>query len=280
MGFIRWCLNVDRRVIYLLLAATIGLGMCVDWKMTMSISPPVRSLYDHIDKLKEGSTVVLSVDYDPGSEAELQPMLMAVLRHCMKKKIKVIGVANVMTGTSLGADAFKAVAKEYNAKDEEDYVYLGFVYAPIILGLGEDIVATFPLDFAQKPTKDMPIFKKVKNLKDVSLAISFASNAMPDAWIMQAYTRYGCRVAAGVTAVQAAEYYPNLDTGQLVGLINGLKGAAEYETLVNKPERAMRGMNPQSAAHVVIIAFIVLGNIAYFVTGRKKTGGAAQSAGH
>jgi len=40
-------------------------------------------------------------------------------------------------------------------------------------------------------------------------------------------------VAVGVTAVMAADLYPYLQSGQLVGMLAGLKGAAEYEKLVD-----------------------------------------------
>jgi hypothetical protein len=55
---------------------------------------------------------------------------------------------------------------------------------------------------------------------------------------------------------------------QILGLMSALKGAAEYEAALarghpefkaaNQP--ATRGMGPQSAAHLVIVAFILLGN--------------------
>jgi hypothetical protein len=40
-------------------------------------------------------------------------------------------------------------------------------------------------------------------------------------------------VAVGVTAVMAADMYPYLQSGQLIGMLSGLKGAAEYEKLVD-----------------------------------------------
>ena len=81
---------------------------------------------------------------------------------------------------------------------------------------------------------------------------------------------YNQQLAAGVTAVMAADYYTYLNTGQLKGLLNGLKGAAEYENLMGKPDEATRGMNPQSAVHIIIILFIIIGNVGYFVVLRKK----------
>jgi len=73
-----------------------------------------------------------------------------------------------------------------------------------------------------------------------------------------------------VTAVMGPENYPYLNSGQLKGLVAGLKGAAEYETLLGKPAIATRGMPAQSAVHILIIVLIVIGNILYLVEKRKR----------
>jgi hypothetical protein len=78
-------------------------------------------------------------------------------------------------------------------------------------------------------------------------------------------------IAGGCTAVSAPQFYPYLQTGQLIGLLGGLKGAAEYETLVNYAGDATRRMDAQSIAHLVIIIFIIFANISYFVL--RKRGG-------
>jgi hypothetical protein len=54
-----------------------------------------------------------------------------------------------------------------------------------------------------------------------------------------------------------------------------MKGAAEYETLLlqngyaKELGRAETGMNSQSLIHILIIVFIVLGNIGFFFS-RKR----------
>jgi hypothetical protein len=83
-------------------------------------------------------------------------------------------------------------------------------------------------------------------------------------------------VGAGLTAVMAPKYYPFLQTGQLSGLLSGMKGAAEYENLIYQKGyarslgKAETGMNSQSMIHLLIIVLIVLGNIGYFFSRRKK----------
>ena len=65
------------------------------------------------------------------------------------------------------------------------------------------------------------------------------------------------------------DLYPFLQSRQLVGLLGGLAGAAEYEALLGLPGSATAGMEPQSVTHVIIILFILLGNTVYFTTRRR-----------
>ena len=50
----------------------------------------------------------------------------------------------------------------------------------------------------------------------------------------------------------------------------GLAGAAEYETLVDYPGDATKGMSAQSLAHFIIVVFVILGNAAYFASRRSQ----------
>ena len=58
--------------------------------------------------------------------------------------------------------------------------------------------------------------------------------------------------------------------GQLVGLMGGMSGAAELEKLTDLKGKATLFMLSQSFAHVIVIAFIIIGNVAYFRGGRKS----------
>ena len=74
-----------------------------------------------------------------------------------------------------------------------------------------------------------------------------------------------------MTGVMAADYYPYYQSGQIFGIIGGMKGAAEYEYLCKNPGTATEAMRVQVFAHAVIILFIIIGNLAYFLSKRKQT---------
>ena len=76
---------------------------------------------------------------------------------------------------------------------------------------------------------------------------------------------------------------PYVENGQIRGILAGMPGAAEYEQLVEdelerigketEPGEATGMMAAQSIAHVVIVIFIIFGNITYFLTRSKKRKG-------
>ena len=68
----------------------------------------------------------------------------------------------------------------------------------------------------------------------------------------------------------SANYYQYLASGQLFGIIPGVKGAAEYEKLVGYPGEGMAQMAYQVIAHTVIILFIIMSNVAYFATRKRR----------
>ncbi|HUT03597.1 MAG TPA: hypothetical protein VM163_06885 [bacterium] len=281
MSFWRFLLRMDRRIVFILVALAVIAPLIAPLNLPISVSKPVRNLHRAVDQVPAGGRPILvSVDYDPSTVPELRPMTLAVLRHCLKRGVPVIVLNLYPTGSGLARDAVETVGKEFPGSSYgKDYVYMG--YKPgvtlVMMGIGEDFHDTFPTDGYGRQSSDLEMLNGVKNYDDIALMIDFTGSAAYEAWIMFAHQKYGCDVGAGVTAVMASDAYPYLNSGQLVGLLGGLSGAAEYEQLIDWPGNATIGMDAQSVVHILIIILIALGNIAYFAT--RRQGQTAQAAG-
>ena len=105
----------------------------------------------------------------------------------------------------------------------------------------------------------------VQNLANVDFIFS-ASAGYPGTveWVQYAADPYHKRMSTGTTAIQVNEVMPYVRAGQIAGIIGGMSGAAEYELLIGQPDRATRFMDAQSIAHLVMVLFIVLGNITFW----------------
>ena len=107
--------------------------------------------------------------------------------------------------------------------------------AAVIINMGQDLYGAFPADYNGKPTKGLPVLQGITNLRDVNYAVSLgAGNPGVEAWYVFGKDKYKFELGGGCTGVMAPGLYPLLRSGQINGLIGGLRGAAEYETLIGQ----------------------------------------------
>ena len=265
--------EIDRRYIFLFIGMAAIVPLIFPLGLPLGVTPSSENLFNAVDSLREGSVVILTFDYYPSTLPETQPMSYAALRHLFRKNIRVITLTVIPLGAlSVMEGVVNDVAREYDKEYGVDYVNLGYKYGyvAVMLGMGRRISDIFPRDNYNTKLEDIPLMQEVKNYDDVDFLFVVADNATVDYWVSLVNAQFGLPMGAGVTAVMAPKSYSFLQTGQMVGLLGGMKGAAEYEKLSQNPGSATRGMDPQSIIHLVIIIFIVLGNVGYFVGKRSK----------
>ncbi|NLI98572.1 hypothetical protein GX441_07940 [bacterium] len=282
MKFINWLSRIDRRVIFILVTLVVLIPLLLRIPIPFEVGKQVRDAYDAIEKLPAGSVLMLSVDYDATSSPECQPMLDAMTAHAFRKDLKILLVGHIVQGLPLGQMGIERIAAEYNDRNVKeyektgnphfhkeygkDYLYLSYNpgYTAVMVGLGREIRDFYPSDYKGVSVDSFPIMKNVHNYNDIALLVSYAHGPIVDAWVEFAGGRFGQKIIAGVTGVNAPGLYTYIQSGQLVGLVGGLKGASEYESLLGKPGAASGGMPAQSTAHILIIVLILIGSAADF----------------
>ncbi len=264
--------SLDRRIIYLAIFLAVAIPILTKKVEKVTPLPEVEKAYNYINSLPESSYVMVSIDYDAASMPELQPMLETFLRHAFSRNLRVIMLGHWALGLPLGQQALETIAKEYNKTYGVDYVFLGYRpgVAAVIINMGKDLKSVFTTDYSYTPIDSLPMMRNVKNYKDIKLLFGLEAGVVGDAWIQYGYARYNLPIILGTTAVMTPDYYPYLQANQVVSILGGLRGAADYETLVGLTGQASIGMFAQSVIHIVIIAFIILGNIGFLVLRRSR----------
>lgn len=264
---------MDRRIIFAAVALAVIGSLLVEFSLPVPATPPVQKIFDKIESLPPGAHFLLSFDYDPSSKEELQPMALALLHHCFQRGVKVIGMTHNPGGTGLAEQALNSIASIYQRKYKEDYVFLGYKPggASLVINMGEDIHTAFLKDFYGNDTTTLPALRGVESLRDIDYLVDLAAGVTIETWIAFGREKYQFEMGAGCTAVIGPEMYPFLDSRQINGLMAGLKGAAEYEVLVERKAQAFEGMRPQSVTHCLVILFVLFGNVAFFVSGSFRT---------
>lgn len=279
MEFWQKLLAVDRRVIFAVVAVAIIFPLFLSFPVEISVSPPVQAVYDYVEKLPPGSLVMISCDYDPPSSPELQPMVETMLKHFFIKDFKVIILglwpqgsvqAKIAVDMLMEDPAIQAKNLQYGV----DYVNLGYTAGNefVILRMGTDIHAAFPVDFNGTKISELPLMQNVKNFDNIAFVYNISAG-YPGTyeWVIFGVDRFRIKLAAGNTAVQAPLVSPYVHTGQLIGLLGGMRGAAEYEEVSQYYGKAIGFMRSQTFSHAVVIFFIIVGNLAYFMTRGRKS---------
>jgi len=268
----KWLGAIDRRLIYVLMTLAVAGPVIVPFVLPVRVSKEVADFHREIEALAPGDHVLFSFDYEPDLMAELSPMSEAALDRLFAKDVKVIALTLYPGGVGLAQRLLDEAAKAHQKTYGEDYVFLGYNpdWSGTMLRLGESIRGTYPVDQFGRSTAAMPVLQGCDAYKDVKLLVTICGSAITEYWAAMAGARYGQRIVSGNTAVQAVFLYPFYQSGQIKGFLGGLKGAAEYETAIERPAFGVRGMGSQTLGHVLIVLFIVLGNLGYLATRRDQ----------
>ncbi|MCP4632279.1 MAG: hypothetical protein GY855_05080 [candidate division Zixibacteria bacterium] len=273
--------NIDRRVIYIFISLAVIIPLIFKISFTEKASPIVQRIFDKVESLPEGSRVMLSYDYSPSTAPEIQPMADALTRHILHKNLQLFNGALWGTGHNLVTETIdRIIVSEFPDKIYgKDYMSLGYKAG------NEGLIAVILLDMKQMYTTDargtdidsIPMMQPVKNLRSFDLILSLGGGKPGiKEWILFAGDPGQIPIAGGATAVSAPSLYPYYPD-QLVGLMGGMKGGAEYESALLKRYPKFKSfshpgidlMGPQAIAHLVIIIFVIIGNITYFI-GRRR----------
>lgn len=273
--------SIDRRWIFLAMAVAVLWPTYKPIGLPVTVTREAQSLYDAVEALPAGSALLLGVDYGPSTEPELTPMGKAVIRHAVGRGVRVVMISLLADAPGIGNELLMWSQSELGAVDGADIAYLGYKAgtSAVILAMGTEVAAAFPTDYKGNALADLPIMEGLESLPDFDLIIGLEATGVMDVWIQYAGDGMEIPVGGGVTAVSAPEYYVFLQSGQMVGLLGGMKGGAEYEALVAAPDSATMGMDAQSLGHFVIVLFIILGNLGYLLGGRAGEGSRLKALG-
>lgn len=271
--------TLDRRWVFVMVLLSAVLPMAFSVNLPSSPpSAPARKLYDLVTSTPDGSTVICAFDFEPGGEVELGPAAIVTVRQLFRKKCKIIATALWPAGSTEARRYLGQVTDEFKSAGTPlvygvDYVNLGYKAgnATVLRQMGSSFSSMYTADADGTPIEKLPIMAHVNHFRDISLVLSYSvgTPGIKD-WINVVNTEYNVKIGGAVTGVSVPEITPFLDSGQLSGLLGGLRGAADYETLVHEPGTATQGMNVQNFVHLLILALIIFSNVLYFTDPRRK----------
>jgi len=172
---------------------------------------------------------------------------------------------------------------EDSAEYGTEIVYLGYVPGNEVgmQTFGDNTWQAKGTDHFGTAVADLPLMQEVRSAADFDLWAEWTSGTPGEQQVIQfVQGRHGgpsaVPIIAGSTAVSVPGMMPFYTAGQIIGILNGLAGAGEYEKLVNAdypeyPYEQGPGLDAQSVAHVLVILFVAIGNIGWAIS--KSSGG-------
>jgi len=277
--------HLDRRIIYGVLFIVAVASFLMPPLKVSSVGPQTRAVFEAVESCPDDKVIILDSSWDMGSQSENRPQFRALVQHMFMRNIKfvVTTLGTTPFAPEIAQKHLDELAKEYGKTYGEDYVNLGYktaggggvVGAPLgflLDAFARDIHAVYPTDINNTPVSDIPLMQKVKNIEQAHLVIC-CTYQPSDEWISFIRGQFGKPVVFSCMSIVVPLYAIYFDANQLAGIIAGTRGAAEYERLLKleKPGEGTQLMTPQSLVHMLIIAFIVIGNIGYLsALGRKR----------
>ena len=289
--------NLDRRIIFLL----IGLSVLIPLINPNLVDLPLgqdrntKIVYDSISELNDGDRVLISFAYGASTKPEVHPMAVGLLNHLFTKGVKVYIVSLWPESPIMAEQAISAIKESqlFDIQDGIDFVMFdykvgGFV---VIKGIADNFRDIYQQDKNGISINDLPIMEGIYDVKDFDFVFDFSAGVPGNAeWVQYACDPKKVPLSSGCTSIMVTDAIPYVESGQLKGILAGMPGAAEYEKMVydfmvkeqnnnnkyiNLEKDIVKGkayarMSAQSIAHLLMVLFIIIGNIAYYFSRKEN----------
>jgi len=289
--------NLDRRIIFLLIGLAVLIPLIKpNWvQLPIKIDNNTQIVYDSISNLEEDDKVLLSFAYGASTMPEVHPMAIALLNHLFSKGVKVYIVSLWPEGPIMAQQAISSVENSglFNIEDGKNYIMFeykvgGFV---VIKGIADNFRELYKQDYNGKSIETLSIMDNVYSVEDFDFVFDFSAGVPGNAeWVQYACDPKNVPLSSGCTSIMVTDAIPYVESGQLQGILAGMPGAAEYEKLVfdymindqkldneyiNKSITINKGkayarMSAQSVAHLLMVIFILIGNLAYYYSRKEN----------
>lgn len=240
------------------------------------VTDQTRACYAVVDALQPGDIMLVDMGYESGTIAFMEPGLVVVFKHAMDRGIKIVMVSSAVESPMLVGRAMEKIKPEEKGYVYGvDWVHLGYVAGgePAYASVLGDINSLFSEDYQGTPISELPLMAELGAPTYDKIDLVFIQTAGGDViegWIRQSAVRYDHTLITEVNEMMVPTilpYYPiNCD-----GIMNGGIGAAEYEVLSGYTGEAVKLSDMMTMGGLVVLIFLILGNIGYFMTKGGKS---------
>ena len=211
-----------------------------------------QAVYDSIEGVNAGDTVLVVFEYGPAEANELDLVARPILQHLYDRGA-IISIASTQpTGVAVAEALLSEIASQ------EQYA---LTHKPVDYLPGGAIgIAQLLANADTQPTRILVLAAQPTPLRW---------------WVEQTHVRNeDVPLIAGVSAAlePAASPYVDDNAGQLKGIVSGLSGAAAYEARRGAEGRATEQLNALAVGQVMAVGLMFIGAFIYIAGGSRGRG--------
>jgi hypothetical protein len=267
--------TIDRRIIYAVLIVVILIPLFLPG-LTLPTYPSKESVnfYNTVENVAKNSPhkiVIIDGQWSPSTRGENQWQAEAIVTHLMMRHVHFAILSfDTQNNTVMQNLVVAPLAKKYGYMYGRDYINWGYrpisVFVPTVKSLVVDIPGTIKTDYKGTPVTQFPVMKGIKTRADVGAVVEITPIASAEVWLGLFEQNDNPPFLFAPTAVMAPTYYPYLDSGQMAGMLTGIKGAGDYEGLLGTHSFGTRAAGALSMVYGLIIFLIILGNVGFYAS--------------
>lgn len=265
-------LDLDSRIIFLLLLIVLVVPIARPIGFPISVSSYTNDLYNYVEGLEPGSLVLFWNGMGWGWwPSEYRPATIAFVQQLIDKGVKFISISGTADDPLIWDHILKDIIDLKNYEYGVDYLLMGYYPGgeTAKANFASDIRAMVQIDYLEnKPIDQYPIMNGVNNAKAFDLVIEISSTPA-EILLRQFYTAYDVPCGLIGSAGMFSDFLPFYASGQIVGFTCGLRGGAEYEYLTSKPRWGIAALDALSTSHILMVILLCLSNVLYLI---KKWG--------
>ena len=272
-------LDLDQRIIYAMLFIALAFPILNPVILPMDIQAYSQESFDFADSIPAGSVVLIEGGLNAATYPQGGPGLEVQIVHMLRKDVKLVFFSintetAAWTATSIN-NALARLPAGVAAENGVNWVHMGYVPG------GESGTAAFANDIRSVKSEDhygTPI-EQLPLMQNINMASDFAavfwwggSEGSIPYGVRQIVTPFGVPMTGMCTTNEVPNYTPYINSGQLHGIIGGVRGSAEYEYMMSMPGLALGQAMATNFGGLLWVFLVVLGNVLYFIARREEGG--------
>jgi hypothetical protein len=254
---------MDHRLIYLVYIIVVLFPFLNPIGLPMTISPYVADGFNFVDNIPAGSTILVSVDFRMMSWSEIGGGAITIMQQVMNMPINIVIISLIPEGPVINEKVLASVdmsGRTYGV----DWVNVGYVPGrdATCVGLADDFKSIVKADVQGTPIDQIPIMADITGAESFYGILTFEDEGTP--WPTYWQLVKGIPIVKTGQALMMAGWITFWDADILVGLAAGVRGYAEWESLLGIAGEPTKFMDAVNIAFFYLIAMMILSNVVYY----------------